>query len=88
MGKDPELKALGPEGALAELKTRAHRKARLADRLDILVLYSGGENQNNYVQAVDPRFGKHFGPVNDTSDPVLGELSDSPSSDESNGASR
>lgn len=59
--------------ALRLLRELGEKKALLADRLDILVLYSGGEKQNNYVQAVD-QDAVHYGPRNDSSTPELWDL--------------
>lgn len=67
----PDLAGLGELALLERLRGRGVTKAALLDRLDILVLYSGGESQNNYVQAVDPATGEGLGPRNDTSDPNL-----------------
>ncbi len=67
------LGRLGPIGALNRLTLWGERKPPpFEDRLDVLVLYSGGEKQNNYVQAVDGS--KRFGPRNDTSSRDLGDL--------------
>jgi len=74
MREDPKkLGSLGPIGALNRLMLWRQRKPPpFEDRLDVLVLYSGGEKQNNYVQAVDGS--KRFGPRNDTSSRDLGDL--------------
>ncbi len=68
-----DLGRLGEVGALNRLNLWGRVKpAPFEDRLDVLVLYSGGEKQNNYVQAVDGS--KRFGPRNDTSSRDLSDL--------------
>ncbi len=72
-----DLGRLGEVGALNRLTLWGEAKPDpFEDRLDVLVLYSGGETQNNYVQAVDGA--KRFGPRNDTSSRDLGNLHGAP----------
>jgi flagellar motor protein MotB len=77
-----ELGRLGKTGAWNRLElwgslpdgTPIKKPGPFEDRLDILVLYSGGERQNNYVQAVDGPL--RFGLPNDTSSPELSDLNE------------
>ena len=72
-----DLGRLGEVGALNRLNLWGEVKPDpFEDRLDVLVLYSGGEKQNNYVQAVDGS--ERFGPQNDTSSRNLSDLPGGP----------
>lgn len=56
---------------LEALRKDGKRKASLENRIDILLKYSGGKNQDYYVQAKDGD--RKIGPWNDTSSPDLAE---------------